>query len=442
MEFRPYSYQREAMDFLHDREHAVLVMEEGMGSLVVVLTVICKRQKEHREENALIVTAAGDMVQKWISEIGKWDHLRDTTFSVIRGNEMQKRKAFQKEADIYFVSYDNLAWLYKNDIWKFQTMIIDDLAAYKNEKTKRFQVMMEVRGYPERMIGMLSFMAQDKVSDLWGEIKVMDGGKRLGESRAGFFERYYFTNRIWNGEKTTCYRELKNGAVESVWGKLSDLCFVPKPDAYPDRPKVVLQNYMLDLDLRERSKYRFVKSGLFFISDENEGEQQADTAIIKLMQMANGIVCDEQGNAQIFHPKKLNALKNIVTGTKGNVLAVYWFVHDKEMICRMFPEARALETYKDFEDWNTGKVRLGLLHPAVGGMRKLSRGGNHLVWFSIPWSAALYKRTVCRMRSIGKGDTLFVIHLIVKDTIDENILDRVEKKIGGLNLLIEGERRI
>lgn len=440
MEFRPYSYQKEAMDFLLDRERAVLVMEEGLGTLVITLSVLHKRKKENGEERTLIVTAAGGIAEKWLSELKKWDHLKEMEFSVICGSEIQKRKAFQKEAGIYFVSYDNLAWIHKNDIWKFHNMVIDDLTAYKNEKTKRFQVMMAVRGYADRIIGITSFPSQDQLSDLWGEIKVIDGGKRLGESRAGFFERYYFTNYVWNGETTTYYRELKKGAVKSVWNKLSDICFVPDPAQYPDMPQVIFQNYILELDLRERSKYRYMKNGLFSMPGEPEEEIQDDATVTKLMQMTNGIVCDGQGNVQIFHSKKLDALKNIITGIQGNILAVYWFIHDKEIICKRYPEARTLETYKDFKDWNEGKIRLGLLHPAAGGMRKLFRGGNHLVWFSVPWSAALYKRTICRMQSVSGEHTLIVTHLIVKDTMDEIIINRLEKKMGSLDLLAGGRK--
>lgn len=87
MEFRPYSYQKEAIDFLFGRKYAILLMEEGLGTRIVTLSVIFKRQQENREEKTLIVTAADDITEKWIPEIEKWNHLQKMTFSVVHGNK-------------------------------------------------------------------------------------------------------------------------------------------------------------------------------------------------------------------------------------------------------------------------------------------------------------------------------------------------------------------
>lgn len=71
MEFRPHSYQKEAIDFLFGRKYAILLMEEGLGTQLVTLSVILKRLQENRMEKTLVVTAAGDITEKWIPEIEK-----------------------------------------------------------------------------------------------------------------------------------------------------------------------------------------------------------------------------------------------------------------------------------------------------------------------------------------------------------------------------------
>lgn len=423
MEFRPYSYQKEAIDFLFGRKYAILLMEEGLGTRIVTLSVIFKRQQENREEKTLIVTAADDITEKWIPEIEKWNHLQKMTFSVVHGNKKKRREGIEKEASVYFVSYDNLSWIHENHLWKFSNLVIDHLSVYKNEKTKRSQTIMAVREYADRIIGITSFPAQNQLSDLHGELKAVDGGRRLGQSMLGFYERYFFTNYIWNGSITKYYRELKQGAVEAIWNKISDICFIPDPKQYPDMPKVIFRNQILELDLREHSKYRYVKAGSLFATDGEEVWESSD--VIRLMQMSNGTICNEQGKILIFHTKKLDALKRILRETEENVLVAYWFVHDRDIISEIYSEARALETDQDYRDWNDGKIRLGLLNPAAGKGWNLSCGGNCLVWFSLPWSAALYKSTICRMQPVHAGLTLFVTHLLVKDTMDEVIMKKL-----------------
>lgn len=431
MEFRPHSYQKEAIDFLFGRKYAILLMEEGLGTQLVTLSVILKRLQENRMEKTLVVTAAGDITEKWIPEIEKWDHLQKMAFSVVHGNKEKRQEGIEKEASVYFVADDNLSWIHESQLWKFSNMVIDHLSIYKNDNTKRSQTMMAVREYADRIIGITSFPAQNQLSDLHGELKAVDGGKRLGQSKAGFFERYYFTNDIWNGSTTKHYRELKQGAVEAIWNKISDICFMPYPGQYADMPKVVFRNHILELEPREHSKYHYVKAGLPFAPDGAEVRESSD--VIRLMQMSNGTICNKQGKILIFHSKKLDALKKILTETEGNILVAYWFVHDRDIISEKFPEARALESYQDYRDWNDGKIRLGLLNPAARKGWNLSCGGNCLVWFSLPWSTALYRTTICRMQPVHAGSSLFVIHLLVKDTMDEVIMRKLGEKTACIN---------
>ena len=71
-----------------------------------------------------------------------------------------------------------------------------------------------------------------------------------------------------------------------------------------------------------------------------------------------------------------------------------------------------------------------LIHPASAGHGlHLQYGGSTLVWFSIPWSLELYTPTVDRLFRQGqKSETVSVIHLVTKGTIDERILKALSHK--------------
>lgn len=81
----------------------------------------------------------------WPEEIRKWDHLKDLTYSVVVGIVAERRRALQKEADIYIVNRENLAWLYQNSRLDFDMVVLDELSSFKNAKSKRFKAMKAMR---------------------------------------------------------------------------------------------------------------------------------------------------------------------------------------------------------------------------------------------------------------------------------------------------------
>ncbi len=62
----------------------------------------------------------------------------------------------------------------------------------------------------------------------------------------------------------------------------------------------------------------------------------------------------------MIHDKKLDALEDLIEGANGKpVLVAYWYKHDLERIKDRFP-VRQIQSSKDIEDWNDGKIPLSL----------------------------------------------------------------------------------
>lgn len=85
---------------------------------------------------------------------------------------------------------------------------------------------------------------------------------------------------------------------------------------------------------------------------------------------------------------------------------------------------------KGVEAWNSGKVSVGLIHPeSAGHGLNLQAGGSTLVWFGLTWSLELYQQAIARLWRQGqKSDTVVIQHIIAKDTIDEKIMEALERK--------------
>ena len=64
----------------------------------------------------------------------------------------------------------------------------------------------------------------------------------------------------------------------------------------------------------------------------------------------------------------------------------------------------------------------------MGHGLNLQAGGSTLLWFGLTWSLELYQQTNARLYRQGRTDTVIIHHLIAKDTMDERVMDALNKK--------------
>ncbi len=113
----------------------------------------------------------------------------------------------------------------------------------------------------------------------------------------------------------------------------------------------------------------------------------------KLLQISSGAIYEDkqEDGPRIWHELntvKMDALKDLVNQHPDeNVLVVYQFKHEVERIKRRFPHAVTLPTGKAlkqcFDDWNAGKIKMLVIHPASAGHGlNLQFGGRRMIFTS------------------------------------------------------------
>jgi len=88
-----------------------------------------------------------------------------------------------------------------------------------------------------------------------------------------------------------------------------------------------------------------------------------------------------------------------------------------------------IETSKDIDVWNEGKVKVALIHPASAGHGlNLQDGGSTIIWFGLTWSLELYQQMNARLWRQGQKNTVVIHHIITKGTHDEDVMKALEQK--------------
>lgn len=442
MKFMPHDYQKYAIEYIKSHPITALFLDMGLGKTVTTLTAIRDLLYDTFEVRRVLVVAPLRVARDtWPEEIRKWDHLKELTCSVVVGNMVERRRALQKEADIYIVNRENLAWLYENCCLDFDMVVLDELSSFKNAQSKRFKAMKAMRPKVRRIVGLTGTPSGNGLMDLWAEFRLLDMGERLGKYISQYRSLYFKPDKR-NGMVVFSYKPLP-GAEEAIYHQIADITVSMKANDYLKMPELVSVTKEVTLNEKEKKRYDDLRKSL--VLELPGGEVTAANAAsltLKLSQMANGAIYTDGKDVVKIHDRKLDALEDLVESANGRpVLVAYWFKHDKERIQKRM-EARELKEPQDFADWNAGKIPVALIHPASAGHGlNLQQGGSILIWFGLTWSLELYQQTNARLWRQGQQSrTVIIQHIVAKGTIDERILKVLEHKDGTQAALIDAVR--
>ena len=434
MKFNPHEYQEHAIRFVETHPIAAVLMDMGLGKTVIALTALLHLLERGDLYRILVIAPLRVAKYTWPQEIEKWDHLKGLRHSVAVGNAKERAKAFEQDADIYIINRENVPWMIENIPFDFDAIVIDELSSFKNHASKRHRALSKVRPDVKRVIGLTGTPTSNGLTDLFGEIGILDMGKRLGASYERYCNTYFYPYKT-NGWVVYSYRPLK-GAKEEIFEKISDITISMKAEDYLEMPDLLFSESRVFLSPKEQLLYDDMWETYTADIDVDEvTAANSGALVIKLAQMANGAVYTDHGAVATIHDRKLDALEDIIESMNGKPLLVaYWYKHDlqriKERLAKMKIKYSMLDDAKSIALWNQGQIPVALVHPqSVGHGLNLQEGGSTICWFSLTWSLECYQQMNARLYRQGQQSSSVVVnHIIADGTIDEDILNALQQK--------------
>lgn len=436
MQFVPHEYQQYAVDFIMKHPVSAVFLDCGLGKTVITLTALQKLMQEGSVKRVLVVAPLRVARDVWPAECRKWDHLQDIRIAVAVGTPKERLTAIKEDAPVTVINRENVHWLQgmKWAVSRYDTVVLDELSSYKNIQTKRSRAVLRICQNAERVVGLTGTPAANGLMDLWSEYRIMDGGVRLGRHLSVYQMKYFLPVFGFNGYITDW--KLREGAEEKIYRDIGDITISMRALDHLKMPELVSSDVMVKLSPAEESLYARMRDELLVTLPGGEISAMNGRALaVKLMQMANGLAYDNLGTAMTIHNRKLNALEDLIEEAVGNpVLIVYNFRHD---LARIEGLLRAkgipfstLDSAESIQQWNRGRLQVGLINPmSAGHGLNLQEGGAEIIWYGLPWSLELYQQTNARLWRQGqKKETVVIQHILTEGTIDERILQVLNKK--------------
>jgi len=451
---------REQQRFITDviiREPAKMIVSAmGSGKTAATLTAARHLLDTFEVQRVLVVGPKLVARETWKDEVLTWEHTACLSTAICVGTPAQRKAAIDADAEITVINRETLVWLWKHiggiEGWRWDMLVIDESSMFKAGKKRtpktrvrdkksgqmrtrkggqmtRFGVLAQARPKIKRVVALTG--TPGELLDLWGQVYLLDQGERLGHKREAYEARWFSKNQYTHEIKPFDHSEKEiMAAVDDLIVSMPALEIVPPP---------VFTTIPVDLSpsvMREYHAFRrTLVSEMYDVEAVNSG-----VLTNKLMQFANGSMYDEAGNTVPVHTEKLDALDELIERAAGeNVLIFYGFRFDLEEIRKRHPDAIVLnECDTAVSDWNKGKIRKLLAHPAscAHGLN-MQYGGHIAIWFGLTWSLELWLQANARLPRSGQKEIVSIYKIIARGTVDERAEAALESKGANQDRIIE-----
>ena len=457
-------YQNWMTQKVKDLPAVLLGAEMGLGKTGAVLKAIVDLIAAGEIRYVLIVAPLLVAETTWPEEIAKWDFARHLTYRVVTGTEEERIASLKYgPCQITIVNRENFLWLRKHigvKRWIFDMLVYDEASRLKagrirtqpkaradgtvpDDRLTELGVINSVRQRMKKVVELSGTPSPNGLIDLWGPIFALDSGKRLGVKKT------HFENRWFRENKYTRKKEPFDHSEKEIMGRIKDIFFSLREEDYLNLPPLIPVDHRVTLTVSEMKKYREFERQMALEVQNRAGDREVIAAVNngvltgKLLQFANGSLYlgdkfDEETGGRLpkesvkVHEHKLAVLESIMEEAAGApVLVAYSFKFDMDAIKKKFPYVRVFgESPSDKRDWDAGKIRMLLTHPASAGHGlNLQFGSNIMVWYGLTHSLELYRQFIKRLHRSGqKADRVFLHRIIARGTVDEDILPNLKEK--------------
>lgn len=442
MKYTSKPHQKLGIDFILENTHCGCFAQIGTGKTGMTLTAFEKLYSELDVNKPLIIAPKRVANHTWAAELAKWDHLKGLRLSRIIGSPSARIKALNTKADIYIVSRDNIAWLVaycasKLKRWPFDWVIIDESSNFKNRDSQRFKAVRKIVPRVKRMLLLTGTPMTKSIEDLWAQLYLLDQGQRLGKTLTIFRDLYM--RQKFNGFGY----EAKDGSLELIMEKISDICLSIKSKGTTDVPERTDIFERVELDNIKQYE-EFKRTEVLPLLDGQEiTPVNAGALYSKLQQFANGSVYDDSGAYHIVDSSKLETLLEDIEALEGKPLLIaYMFRSDFDRLQKAIPGLVKLDTNENMDAWNRGEIKVAANHPAsIAYGLNLQEGGFNMAWFGVPWDLDLYLQFCGRLDRPGQPNSVIIKHYTGKDTVEDVMLERLQSKDSNQDKLMEALKR-
>lgn len=431
-----FKHQKQSIKKLQDMPFGYDASDAGTGKTRVQIELM---QKPGRLP-ALVLCPKSIMEAAWADDIKKFaPNLR---VSVARA--ANRHEAFETPADVYITNIDAATWLAEQKpkfFSKFSTLIIDESSAYKHHTSKRSKAVVKIRKHFNYAYLMSGTPASNTITDIWHQIKILDGGTRLGTSFFAFRSAVCAPEQVGPRPEMVKWKD-KPGAEQTVAAILSDITVRHKLEECLDLPENTERKVTYRPNNKVMKIYREMENNAIaaFRDGKIVSAVNASSVYTKLAQILSGAVYDENGGYVVVDTERYELVADMAEEREAVVIFFLWTHQRDELIKQMKKRDLAYavidgtvtdKNRKDAVDgFQSGFYRVILAHPAAAAHGLTLTKGVATIWptptSNLEWS----RQGNRRIYRAGVKHRTESIMIAADDTVESLMVERLMGKRG------------
>lgn len=434
-----FSYQQEDFNTLMNFDKRLVLHDTGLGKSIICSAVAEKRRELGLADHTLIL-CLNTLTVNWYREIKKHFNMESTILGARkdkRGNLIVKSNKDKledlKNLKTYFL-ITNIESLQNKDIVqelvnlckKKRIMVIEDEIhkGVSNPGTKQGKAFLRLK--PKYSLGLSGTLLTNSALNLYTPLKFVDGFK----SNYNAFKSHYVIYGGYGGYQVVGYKNLAELQVlvdtYSIKRKKGDVL---------DLPEINFKNEYLQMGKAQSKIYAEVLEQTLADVDKIVASVNPLSMLMRLRQCtATTEIVSTTVNESIKFDRMEEIIEDVVSrGEKLIVFSNWTQVLDFAKLRLKYDYAVVTGEVKDkqaqldkFTNDDNCKILLATIGAAGTGLTLTV--ANTLLFLDSPWNYATFTQVSSRIHRIGQTKNCDIISLLATNTIDERIMDIVEKK--------------
>lgn len=447
---KPWAHQREAADFAIERQKAMLCVPMGGGKSLSALLVA-----EEAEARSIIILCPVSVVGVWRREFVRH---APGSFTVICPSGSVKDKAHvvmdgiaraeaRGQRFAVVVNYESawrapLAGLLAGRSWDL--LILEESHRIKAPFGKASKYATELARRCRRRLALTGTPAPHSPLDLFAQARAIDPTV-FGFSFVSFRNRYAVVDQQFPSRVRRWINQ------DELQRKFRGLAYECDLTGVLDIPEATDQTITVQLGAKARKLYGQLEAEMWAEVDRGEVTVgNALTRLLRLQQITSGhIVTDDERVAEIDDAKR-TALADLLDDVPADVPVVVFcrFVRDLDVVAQV-AEASG-RTYGEISGRRkdlTGNAEMpagiGLMgvQIASGGVGIDLTRASVAVYYSMGHSLGEYLQSKARLHRPGQKSRVAFLHLVAEATVDEAVMEAMEKKQEVVETVLMGRQR-
>jgi SNF2 family DNA or RNA helicase len=408
----------------------------GLGKTLSVLSYYTAL-RETQHFSLLLVVCPNSLSRNWAREAKVW--FPDLRVTVLAGDKGEKSWTLRMlnqgalETDLLVVNYEGVRLEYVTPelerivTSKMTLLCLDESQRVKNPTAKTFKALSQIAPCCDRRVLLSGTPTPKDVSDLWAQMRLLDGGARLGKS---FYKWLSRVAELGTEYSQYAVKKFHEAEVSESICRAREVMLRRRKEKVVNLPAKTFSIREIELTGSQAERYNEIREGLILRMRSVSGEQftREITNILEeylraVQVSSNPRLIDPEWKGEPAKFLELDEIVREVVHEQGQKIVIWTnYLGNVSELCRRYSEYGAAPfsgevtaaereiTVRAFQESAEPKILVAV--PAAGGVGITLTAAQTAVYVDKTWNAEHWMQSVDRIHRIGQRGTVNVISLL------------------------------